>query len=191
MSNIWFTADLHFGHVGIMYSTNRPWRNVNKMNRCLIQNWNSVVDKDDTVYILGDFTWEKQNANQLSDYIRKLNGHKILILGNHDHFKAFDYEECGFEHVHTYYFLEEQRIHLVHDPAKSIVLPNDKWLCGHVHTLFRRLNNVINVGVDVWDFKPVSLEAVLELFEDQRRQIDVNTDTPPNWSKVEEVKDNV
>lgn len=53
------------------------------MNQILIQNYNAVVHKNDTVYILGDISHHlpMESANEL---IGKLNGKKILVKGNHD-----------------------------------------------------------------------------------------------------------
>jgi hypothetical protein len=39
------------------------------------------------------------------------------------------------------------------------MVPDDTiLLCGHVHNLFKILpdKNVVNVGVDVWNFKPIT-----------------------------------
>ena len=51
---IYFTADMHFGHKAIITMQNRPFESVEEMDRVLLQNYNAVVHKDDTVYILGD-----------------------------------------------------------------------------------------------------------------------------------------
>ena len=51
---IYFTSDLHLGHRGIITMRNRPFANVEEMNRTLITNFNAIVHKNDTVYILGD-----------------------------------------------------------------------------------------------------------------------------------------
>ena len=53
---IYFTSDLHLGHRGIIEMQNRPFKSVEEMNRSLIENYNSVVHKNDTVYILGDIS---------------------------------------------------------------------------------------------------------------------------------------
>ena len=80
---IWFTSDLHFGHRGIIAMKNRPFRNADEMNRCLLANYNAVVRRDDTVYLLGDLchhmTVEAANA-----VIARMNGRKYLLTGNHD-----------------------------------------------------------------------------------------------------------
>jgi calcineurin-like phosphoesterase family protein len=61
---------------------------------------------------------------------------------------------------------------MCHDPALANVLPEDSiLLCGHVHNLFKTTTSlcknikVINVGVDIWDFTPVSIEQIYELLE--------------------------
>ena len=52
---IFFTADLHLGHENIIKQCQRPFNNVEQMDKELIKNWNSVVNENDEVYILGDF----------------------------------------------------------------------------------------------------------------------------------------
>ena len=51
---IYFTSDLHLGHPAIIHMQNRPFTDVEDMNQKLINNYNAVVKKNDTVYILGD-----------------------------------------------------------------------------------------------------------------------------------------
>ena len=66
----------------ILHFDQRPFSTVEEMEHVLINNWNSTVTNQDTVYILGDFCWGKE-----TDWIRildKLNGNKVLIRGNHD-----------------------------------------------------------------------------------------------------------
>ena len=172
---IYFTADLHIGHENIVKYCQRPFKNAGKMNTILKNVFNDIVKEDDTTYFLGDLALfsETQKA-ALEQVIRNLNGKKKLVLGNHDIMNPFTYQEIGFAGVHTYldrYFKWEDnvyRVHLSHDPCVAQV-PNSIWICGHVHNIFKvsyskKLNNVIvNVGVDMWDFKPVSLKEVFEL----------------------------
>lgn len=53
----YFIADPHFGHVNMIRLANRPFLDVEEMDRTLIQNWNNVVRKEDEIYIIGDFSW--------------------------------------------------------------------------------------------------------------------------------------
>src|SRR5690606_30041888 len=86
MSRVFFTADTHFGHSGIIGMCNRPFENIEHHDRALIENWNAVVEPDDTVWFLGDFAYRTrpQNIRRIFDM---LNGTKHLICGNHDHGK--------------------------------------------------------------------------------------------------------
>ena len=61
---------------------NRPFKNVQEMDSTLIDNWNNVVADKDTVYILGDFSWYKEQ--ETIAILDQLKGEKVLIKGNHD-----------------------------------------------------------------------------------------------------------
>lgn len=154
---IYFTADLHFGHDACIEYCNRPFKNASVMDRQLIKNWNSVVEDEDTVYVVGDFTLKAPiHKNYIENIVSKLKGSKHLILGNHDRLKPFDYvNDIGFFSVHT--SLEVYGYILNHDPAVACMDFKRTFLCGHVHNLFRTQKNVINVGVDVCNFKPISI----------------------------------
>ena len=75
---IYFTSDLHLGHHGIIGMQNQSFKNVEEMNHILIGNYNSVVHKNDTVYILGDIS-HHMPIEQVNELIGKMNGKKILI----------------------------------------------------------------------------------------------------------------
>ena len=51
---VYFTADMHFGHRAIIAMQNRPFGSIEEMDSIILQNYNAVVNRDDTVYILGD-----------------------------------------------------------------------------------------------------------------------------------------
>jgi len=78
----WFTADLHLGHTNIIDYCDRPFADVDAMNRALIDNWNNAVRQDDTVWVLGDFALGK--IAETLPIAGELNGHKLLLAGNHD-----------------------------------------------------------------------------------------------------------
>jgi len=126
-------------------------------------NHNYLVKPEDTLYILGDVYW-KNSVEELRRIMDNYNGTKVLILGNHDRLRPFDYIEAGFSSVHT--MLEVEEFILVHDPCYSIVHPETNYLCGHVHTLFVKQKNVLNVGVDIWNFKPISIDEIRKIFRE-------------------------
>jgi calcineurin-like phosphoesterase family protein len=82
--------------------------------------------------------------------------------------------KCGFESVHTAFWFEADRYKfiLVHDPSVYTMFQNEKdtvVLVGHIHNLFKHMlpeKKIINVGVDVWNYKPVALEEILELLKE-------------------------
>ena len=57
----YYISDLHIGHANAIRFDGRPFADVNEMNNAIIENWNSRVKTDDTVYILGDFIWAKES----------------------------------------------------------------------------------------------------------------------------------
>lgn len=76
---IYFTSDMHLGHKAVIRMQNRPFENVEEMNRILIDNYNSVVHKDDTVYILGDICY-RISVDSANDLIASLKGKKYLMI---------------------------------------------------------------------------------------------------------------
>lgn len=161
---IYFTADLHFYHDAIIEACYRPYKTGHQMHKALVKNFNEIVTDEDTVYILGDFSFSK-DKEPIRRIVDKLNGQKHLILGNHDYLNPFTYVEFGFISVHTSLKIDlyGQEYILVHDPALSQVDRSKMFLCGHVHDLFLWQKNCINVGVDVHGFKPISEKDILNL----------------------------
>lgn len=82
MSNF-YIGDPHLFHSNILRYDNRPFKNSDIMNGVIIQNWNDVVTPEDTVYMVGDISWSFDPQVNRS-ILKSLNGHKILIRGNHD-----------------------------------------------------------------------------------------------------------
>jgi len=187
---IYFTSDQHFYHENVIKYCNRPFSSVEEMNQILIKNWNNTVGPDDIVYCLGDFSMAFRSVEMFS---QALNGVKYLVPGNHDfchsYHKKSRNEEGRQKWIQKYTdngwtVLPEQTIlelpdvgtiNLCHFPYVADVDYNDKyskwrlnddgnWLiCGHVHQNWKVYNNMINVGVDVWDFKPVSIEEISKI----------------------------
>lgn len=79
---IYFISDLHFGHKNCLNFDNRPFLTIEEQDEAIIKNWNKVVSKEDTVWILGDFSWYSESKTL--EIFNKLNGTKNLVIGNHD-----------------------------------------------------------------------------------------------------------
>jgi calcineurin-like phosphoesterase family protein len=80
--NVWFTSDQHFGHENIIEYCARPFKDAIEMDKAMIRRWNEVVDQDDIVWHLGDFTLK--NTGPFLEYINELNGQIRIIPGGHD-----------------------------------------------------------------------------------------------------------
>jgi len=168
--NVWFTADTHFGHENIIHYCDRPFDNAKDMDATLIANWNAVVKPKDHIWHLGDVAMgpRSKDSQYVGRIVRKLNGVKHLITGNHDHNKRNWFIEVGFDTIHYPYTLLPGKpfYSLIHNPHEWKGVPGAMLLCGHVHTAWRRKGNTLNIGVDQWDYTPVSLATVQEVLDD-------------------------
>ena len=171
--NRWFYSDPHFNHPAIIELCHRPYLNYKCMVKDIIHNINSLVEEDDELYCIGDFalarSWEYNIIERIFDKINAKYQH--LILGNHDNLKPFDYVRMGFISVHTALELtlkNDEKVILVHDPAISTIDRNRIFLCGHLHDLFSTKYNVINLSVEVCNYKPLSEDQIIEIIKEMR-----------------------
>lgn len=179
---IYLTSDLHFGDAKVIEYCNRPWSTVEEMNEALIENYNNRVGSDDTCYILGDVSFARKGETET--ILKRLHGRKILVRGNHDRDRSdnFFIKRCGFEKVysisHTINMGATTSTLLCHYPYResctdgryldSHLRDEGKWLLhGHVHQYWRKKGRMINVGVDVWDYSPVSAARILQEMRDE------------------------
>jgi len=171
---IWLTADLHFGHETVRVKANRPWKNTDKMDVALIRSLNDHVGPKDLLIIAGDLTlFGPMRDKYVEKIISKLPGQKVLVFGNHDRFKPQWYLNRGFILAATSLVLPGG-IFVTHDPAEALVWPKDKpVLHGHMHAMWRSLDNIVDVGVDAWDYKPVLLEDALAICTESRGNHDL------------------
>jgi len=175
-----FTSDLHIFHEKICEYCDRPYATTEKMWRGIKKGWNEVVEKDDIVWIAGDLTLKREpHKNLLSKMLAELKGNKHLIIGNHDLMHPRDYEDIGFLSVHYPAVWHSNGYMIGHDPALAEALEEGTiYLCGHQHNMFNSMItpkgvHVVNVGVDVRDFKPMSETQVKKVvYNGEPGQID-------------------
>jgi calcineurin-like phosphoesterase family protein len=161
---VWLTADLHFGHEFILEVTDRPWKNIDRHDNALIRNANKLVKPKDLYIIVGDLTMKgSDRMKYIMRIVSRLPGNKILVFGNHDKLRPVKYVNIGFILAATSLVLPGGVL-VVHDPAAATVWPKNKpVICGHIHELFKVIDNVVNVGIDVWDYKPTLLQHALAI----------------------------
>ena len=115
---------------------NRPFADAEEMQEELIGRWNGHVTPEDTVYILGDFIWKKENL--WPEIVRRFQGNKVLIRGNHDP-KGFSKETRSlFQDIKDYKEISDDGRHVVlcHYPIPFYRHDQDLntyMICGHVH----------------------------------------------------------
>lgn len=184
---IWFTSDLHLGHDKVIGFCNRPYKDVAEMDLFLIKNICAHVKPEDTLYILGDFSFHRYR--DIAGI--QLPGNKILVRGNHDKYSDTQYRALGFNAV-----IEEGKIciqgryfilsHYPYWPKDTVGMDNHdlryeqrrpvdrgSWLlCGHVHEKWKCRERMINVGVDQWGFKPVSEGQIIKCIESRKSQLE-------------------
>ena len=169
---IYFTADLHFGHANVIKHCGRPFASAAEMDAALTRNWNETVNKNDEVYILGDFTMKP--AETAHDYLTALKGRKYFIRGNHDRFlDRIDAFGNHFEWVRDYYVLNYggRVFVLFHYPIAEWhgFFRGSLHLYGHVHNSTvstARIDDSVlafNVGVDCNGFRPVSDRDIIAM----------------------------
>jgi calcineurin-like phosphoesterase family protein len=158
---VWFTADTHFGHAGAIGRFKRPFRSVREMDEALIAHWNSVVGASDEVWHLGDFAY-RAKSERVRELLSRLNGRKHLITGNNDGTATLD--ASGWASIAAYADIEVDgtRLILCHYPFRTWdgMYKGAYNLHGHSHGQLAAMTRQVDVGVDVWDFKPIGLRAI-------------------------------
>ena len=165
----WFSADHHFGHKNIIRFQDRPWADVNEMDAALIERWNSVVEYDDTVYHLGDFSLSG-DAEYVQGVFGRLLGHVVMLRNEQHHDKRWlrnrhEYRTCSgpVEWLPPLYTLDvDAVVVLCHFPLEVWDRRHygSRHLHGHSHGKAPKMPGRLDVGVDCWNYYPVSWEQV-------------------------------
>lgn len=158
---VYFTADTHFGHEGIVINRWRRFATVAEMDETLIGNWNAVVQPGDVVWHLGDFTLA--GAEVAEGYLRRLNGHIHLVWGNHDRKSVRKLSRWVSSEYARDIKLDGRRITLCHYAMRvwDRCAHGALMLHGHSHGGLPGTSQSLDVGVDAWAFRPVSLPEIL------------------------------
>ena len=172
---IYFSSDQHFFHYNVIWMCKRPFADLDEMHSALINNWNSVVEEADDIYILGDFSFKGSGA-QVNEVLQQLKGKKYLIKGNHERYLSDkDFDDSVFEWIKDYDVInyKDARFILFHYPILEWAHYHRKsiHLYGHIHNNTShvvednaRLSvlglRAINVGVDSNNFFPISVEEI-------------------------------
>lgn len=177
MAYIFLISDPHFGHDGVCKFLRedgtklRPWDNANEMDEALIKNWNEIVRPQDKIYILGDVSMRKENLSIL----KRLNGHKRLVRGNHDIFDTKEYLKY-FDDIYGVRVLEDMILSHIPLHGNSITNRYNVNTHGHLHAGFVKDTNGLpdsryfNVSVEQINYTPISLEDLRIKIKEKKDQ---------------------
>ena len=163
---IFYTADLHFHYKPFL--PGRPFASVEEMDEAMIRLWNETVTDEDTVYVVGDVGY---NGGYVPvDALGRLQGRKHLIRGNHDTGfenapKLFDY----FETVTDFNEIDDGETHILLCHYPILYRKRGYMIHGHLHQtrgpeydILRQMPRMLNAGVDVNFYRPVTLAQLVE-----------------------------
>lgn len=184
---LYFTSDLHLGHDRALEFSGRHFDTIDQMNATLIHNLNACVDKNDELWILGDFAYkvDRQQVRIFRDQIECRKVH--LVMGNHD----LDYaQDHIFQSVQSYKELKTPygKVVLFHYPILewSAAHYGSIHLHGHIHSTgkYNEENlqkfqkdrfpeghgakhpeqhlRIYDVGVDANEYRPIGLDDIAE-----------------------------
>ena len=169
-------SDTHFNHTNVIRYCNRPFPDVDAMNRTLVNRWNATVSENDTVYFLGDFAF----SNSVY-WLKQLKGKKMMVRGSHDN-GAFHSCQDLILHSGKFNFL------CVHNPAD---IPREwrGWtIHGHTHNnnmenypFINGAYKTINVSVELIGYRPLSLDRLLDLDISTIKRMDTLDSIPERY----------
>jgi calcineurin-like phosphoesterase family protein len=155
--SVFFTSDTHFGHAQALARFRRPFDSVQAMNEAIAARWNECVGPDDEVWHIGDFAIRLAEP-ALSRLFDSLDGRKHLVRGNNDGPATVALRRASVQD-YAEREVEGTRLVLCHYPFRTWngMYKGALNLHGHSHGQLKGLPRQIDVGVDVWDFRPRTL----------------------------------
>lgn len=135
----------------------RDFKNLNQMHETIVMQHNARVKPNDHWYCLGDLTMAR-HLRDIDGVLQQMNGHKRIILGNHDVAPIKDYVE-RFEKVMSYRVLDN--IMFSHIPIHEMSLGKfSANVHGHTHANPSPKGRYINISLEMTEYAPVSLEEL-------------------------------
>lgn len=178
----YYIADTHFGHEQVLKECRPQFKTTQEMDKFIIDNINRKMTRNDTLYIIGDFSYRSKRSP--IEYLEAIKPKKVLILGNHDEW----FKKLSDEEKKKYFINDEKQGYNEYRTKKNSIelyychYPRLAWnrshyfgttfsICGHIHNrtdgaiaaeLFHLINNQFNAGVDINNFEPVTFEELIK-----------------------------
>ncbi|MBI2598058.1 MAG: 2'-5' RNA ligase family protein [Candidatus Diapherotrites archaeon] len=162
---IFLISDLHLDHANIIKYCNRPFTSTEEMNETIVNNWNKIVNAEDTVYFLGDMAFGR-GSRKASYWLTQLKGKTVFIEGNHEETgKVSTYERLILKY-------KGQEFLLIHDPALKPKNWSGWTIHGHKHNndlkgypLINPKWKTVNVSAELVNYTPIELDVLLTKIE--------------------------
>lgn len=169
-----FYSDPHFGHFNVINYSSRPFLHevrgcavyfennliktcatapeaevearklsVRYMEEVLVTNWNKKVTANDEVYVIGDFAFS--SVEEVTRILARLNGTKILILGNHDK-SAKVMKDCGFHEA-----VESLTLNI---KGEAVILNHYPYLAPELNHIAKLRPNIIKLNTTAKELPP-------------------------------------
>lgn len=191
--SLYLLSDTHFEHSNIIKYCDRPFDSCSKMNKAMVNNWNSKVSYNDDVLFCGDLAMS--GVDTVRNLSRKLNGNMTLLVGNHDDFSR---EQVPFTVLKSTYFSHEYdgkkyEFYCSHWPPRYQEITNrtdsrcepkysnppewfDGWrIHGHVHNndtkefpFVNHTRKTVNIGVELTGYTPIGIDELIEILQQGR-----------------------
>ena len=161
-----FYSDPHFGHDNIIQFCGRPFADVTAMNHELVHRYNARVRQDQIVLWTGDCFFG--SPKEFAVLLKAMNGAKVLVRGNHD-YSGTRMKEVGFSEVHKSleFEMEGHKFRAQHHPIRPEQVGGPTIVHGHTHSPSKGTSQSVHVGVDAWDYYPVSKAEVLAIVREE------------------------
>jgi len=194
--NLWLTSDTHYHHANICRGVTkwdtstergleavRDFETLEEMNTALVENINGVVDADDWLIHLGD--WSFGGFEMIEAFRAMINCKNIvLMIGNHDHHIQANKNNVRKHFAHVAYYEELNLTGSQKSSSEKLVLchyPISSWnnlrrgaimLHGHQHLKGdKRFGQGKRMDVGICgspEFRPYHVEEILELTRDRK-----------------------
>lgn len=186
MPSVFLVSDTHFGHMGVCkFMRNdgvtklRPWDSSEEMDEEMVKRWNETVKPTDKVYHLGDVVINRKALG----IMRRLNGDKVLIRGNHDIFRDDEYRE-HFRELRAYHVMNGMILSHIplhpeslgrfgvnihgHTHSNRVMRPRKVGMLSGTITYDDRIDTRYHcVCVEQTDFRPILFEDVIQRIKDE------------------------
>jgi len=166
---VFFSSDIHLSHRNILTYSNRPFSSIEEMDKAIYTNFHSVIKEGDTLWLLGDISFDKDVTKNFIESFLRRNIEVNIVKGNHDKFTKAEFHALGCRVVENLCEVKwnKRKITLCHYLMGTYNHSHkNSWhLYGHTHIgMFveprLKQGKKLNVNVEFHNYFPWSYDEV-------------------------------